>query len=159
MLLLVPLPSLPSFILSMPSLLPSPTFSDGDFPPIFLSRRLSHPVTTTTRSGSRIGLSLAFSILPKALPSVLCCTISRGTFRSRHCSSFGCNFLHSASVLIIIPYFYAHRSPQGAQMTYYSVLRPVFTNLSHRGCSTRTTSNDTVTAEGLRDRVATATSE
>jgi len=48
---------------------------------------------------------------------------------------------------------------RGAQMTYYSVLRPVFTNLSHRGCSTRTTSNVTVTAEGLRDRVATATSE
>lgn len=50
-------------------------------------------------------------------------------------------------------------SPQGAQTTYYSVLRPVYANLCHRGGSTRTFSNDTVTAEGLRDRVATATSE
>ena len=48
---------------------------------------------------------------------------------------------------------------QGAQTTYYSVLRPVLANLSHRTSSARTFSNDTVTAEGLRDRVATATSE
>jgi len=50
---------------------------------------------------------------------------------------------------------------QGAQMTYYTVLRPVYTNLCHRsgGGSSRSFSNDTVTAEGLRDRVATATSE
>lgn len=48
---------------------------------------------------------------------------------------------------------------QGAQTTYYTVLRPVFANISNRGGSSRTYSNDTVTAEGLRDRVATATSE
>ena len=46
---------------------------------------------------------------------------------------------------------------QGAQTAYYSVLKPVLTNLSHRTNSGRTFSNDTVTAEGLRDRVATAT--
>jgi len=47
---------------------------------------------------------------------------------------------------------------RGAQTTYYNVLRPVLANVSHRTGSTRTLSNDTVTAEGLRDRVATATS-
>ncbi|KAH9005814.1 TB2/DP1, HVA22 family-domain-containing protein [Lactarius hatsudake] len=48
---------------------------------------------------------------------------------------------------------------RGAQTAYYSVLKPVLVNLSHRANSGRTFSNDTVTAEGLRDRVATATSE
>jgi len=48
---------------------------------------------------------------------------------------------------------------RGAQMTYYSVLRPIYANLCQRTGSARTYSNDTVTAEGLRDRVATATSE
>jgi len=48
---------------------------------------------------------------------------------------------------------------RGAQTTYYSVVRPVFANVCHRSGSARTYSNDTVTAEGLRDRVATATSE
>ena len=161
MLSLALLPSLPSFTSSMPLLLPSPTFSGGDFPPISLSRPLSHPVTTTTRSGSRIGLFLAFSILQKALPSVPYSTISRGTSRSRHCSFFGFNSPHSASVPFIIPCFFARSSlsPQGAQTTYYNVLRPVLANLGQRCGSTRTFSNDTVTAEGLRDRVATATSE
>jgi len=48
---------------------------------------------------------------------------------------------------------------RGAQMTYYTVLRPVYGNLCHRSGTSRSFSNDTVTAEGLRDRVATATSE
>ena len=52
-----------------------------------------------------------------------------------------------------------HPPFQGAQTTYYSVVRPVFANVCHRSGSARTFSNDTVTAEGLRDRVATATSE
>lgn len=49
---------------------------------------------------------------------------------------------------------------RGAQTAYHSVLRPILANLSHRTHSGRTYSSDnTVTAEGLRDRVATATSE
>src|SRR5712671_3484072 len=154
------LPSSPAFTLSTPSLLPSPTLLGGDYPPISLSRPLSHQVTMMTFSGSRIGLFLGSSILPKVLPSVPYSTISHGTFRSKHFSFSGCNFPHSTSVPIIIPFFYTHRyfTRQGAQTTYYNVLRPVLANVSHRTGSTRTLSNDTVTAEGLRDRVATATS-
>ncbi|KAI0286580.1 TB2/DP1, HVA22 family-domain-containing protein [Russula aff. rugulosa BPL654] len=48
---------------------------------------------------------------------------------------------------------------RGAQTAYYSVLRPVLANCGHRTGPSRSFSNDTVTAEGLRDRVATATSE
>jgi receptor expression-enhancing protein 5/6 len=48
---------------------------------------------------------------------------------------------------------------QGAQTAYHSVLRPIVANLGQRSHSGRTSSNDTVTAEGLRDRLATATSE
>jgi receptor expression-enhancing protein 5/6 len=44
-------------------------------------------------------------------------------------------------------------------MAYYSVLRPVLANVGHRTGPSRSFSNDTVTAEGLRDRVATATTE
>ncbi|KAH9994512.1 hypothetical protein BJV77DRAFT_310080 [Russula vinacea] len=47
---------------------------------------------------------------------------------------------------------------RGAQMAYYSVLRPVLAKC-HRTGPARSFSNDTVTAEGLRDRVATATTE
>ena len=43
-------------------------------------------------------------------------------------------------------------------MAYYSVLRPVLAKC-HRTGPARSFSNDTVTAEGLRDRVATATTE
>lgn len=95
--------SSPSFTLSMPSPRPSPTLSGGVFPPISLSRPLSHPVTRMTCSGSRIGLSSAFSILPRALRSVHYSTISRGIFHSRHCSFFGCNFPHFASVSHYFP--------------------------------------------------------
>ncbi|KAI0271738.1 TB2/DP1, HVA22 family-domain-containing protein [Gloeopeniophorella convolvens] len=48
---------------------------------------------------------------------------------------------------------------RGAQTAYYTVLKPVLTNLNGRASTGRTFSNDTVTAEGLRDRVATAISE
>ena len=94
----------PCFTLSMPSPRLSPTLSGGVFPPISLSRPSSHPVTTMTRSGSRIGSFSAFSILPRASPSVHYSIISRGIFRSRHCSFFGCNFPRSASVSLIIPF-------------------------------------------------------
>ena len=157
-------PSSPSFILSTPSLHPSQTSSGGVSPPSCLSKPSSHPGPKTMRNGSHTGLSLGSSILPRALPSVPSSTISRGTFRSGHCSFSGSNSRHSASVPHYSPalpgssYFFPF---QGAQTTYYTVLRPVYANFCHRsgGGSSRSLSNDTVTAEGLRGRVATATSE
>ena len=92
-----------SFTLSMPSPRPSPTLSGGVFPPISLSRPLSHPVTTMTRSGSLIGSFSASSILPRVLRSVHYSTIFRGIFHSRHCSFFGCNFPRFASVTLYFP--------------------------------------------------------
>ncbi|KAI0027265.1 TB2/DP1, HVA22 family-domain-containing protein [Vararia minispora EC-137] len=76
------------------------------------------------------------------------------------------NFLEGFAltlVLYYVPWYFSFKTLfvlwlqlpafRGAQKSYYAVLKPVLANISHQ---TSSTSNDTVTAEGLRSRAATA---
>ncbi|KIJ60571.1 hypothetical protein HYDPIDRAFT_139062 [Hydnomerulius pinastri MD-312] len=80
------------------------------------------------------------------------------------------NFLESIAlrmVLYYVPWYFAFKTTfilwlqlpafRGAQSTYLTILKPVLSNIS--GSSHAVAPTDTVTAEGLRDRVNTATSE
>ncbi|TFY77752.1 hypothetical protein EWM64_g6261 [Hericium alpestre] len=84
------------------------------------------------------------------------------------------NFIEGFALRIVLyyfPWYFAFKTVfilwlqlpafRGAQNIYYTLLKPVLANISHPGrVSPSTSQNDTpVTAEGLRDRVATATSE
>ncbi|KAI0041496.1 hypothetical protein FA95DRAFT_1584719 [Auriscalpium vulgare] len=83
------------------------------------------------------------------------------------------NFLEGFALRLVLyyfPWYFSFKTAfilwlqlpafRGAQTTYYTVLKPVLSNISSRTNSGSSTSvNDTVTAENLRDRVATATSE
>ncbi|EIM91985.1 uncharacterized protein STEHIDRAFT_88651 [Stereum hirsutum FP-91666 SS1] len=77
------------------------------------------------------------------------------------------NFLEGfalRAVLYYFPWYFAFKTTfimwlqlpafRGAQVVYFSVLKPVLANVSHQ-----TRSSDTTTSEGLRERVATATSD
>jgi len=80
------------------------------------------------------------------------------------------NFAESVAlglILYYVPWYYALKSVfvlwlqlpnvRGAQVIYVSVLKPVLANVS--GSSRVLVPTDTVTAEGLRDRVNTATAD
>ncbi|KAI0063051.1 hypothetical protein BV25DRAFT_1915385 [Artomyces pyxidatus] len=83
------------------------------------------------------------------------------------------NFLEGFALRIVLyylPWYFSFKTAfilwlqlpafRGAQTTYFTVLKPILSNISQKTRSGHSPStNDTVTAEGLRDRVATATSE
>ncbi|KAA1468298.1 hypothetical protein DENSPDRAFT_833542 [Dentipellis sp. KUC8613] len=82
------------------------------------------------------------------------------------------NFLEGFALRVVLyyfPWYFAFKTAfilwlqlpafRGAQTTYYNLLKPLLTNISQQTRSTTSHNDTTVTAEGLRDRVATATSE
>jgi len=81
------------------------------------------------------------------------------------------NFLESfalRAVLYYLPWYFVFKTVfilwlqlpafRGAQALYGTVVKPIFTNV-HQKASSVTNSNSDVTADSLRDRVATATAE